>query len=322
MGIGYFKGLPTEHVMKFIAGRVRKEGPGLAFYYFTHNTQIVAVPTSSVDTGFIFNETTHDFQAVTIQGQFTHRITNPRAAAELLNFSVEPRRRAYLSSDPEKLPQRITNIIQMVARSQINTRSLEEILRDVQSIAAQTLTSIRDQALLAPLGVELLSVYIQAVKPTPEVAKALEAQFRETLLRRADEAIYARRGAAVAEERKIKESELNTDIALEQQRQSLIELEGGNAQQEADYKGRAQETEATYRSRAIEMEISPYREFDPRTLSALALHRLGQNASRIGNLTITSEILAALLNGKNANDQAPNDQAPNTEQTESSPDEI
>lgn len=299
MGIKYFKGLSTEHVIKYVAGKVRKQGPGLAFYYLPHNTQIVVVPTSSVDTGFIFNEITSDFQSVAIQGQFTYRIGNPRQAAELLNFSVEPRRRTYISSDPEKLPQRITNIIQMVTRAQINGRTLEEILRDVQNIAVTTMQTIRAESLLDSLGVELLSVYFQGVKPTPEVAKALEAQYRETLLRRADEAIYARRGAAVAEERKIKESELNTDIALEEQRQNLIALEGNNAQQEAEFKGRALETQASYQARAVEMEIAPYRDFDPRTLSALALNRMGQNAAHIGNLTITSEIMAALLNAQN-----------------------
>ena len=78
------------------------------------------------------------------------------------------------------------------------------------------------------MGTELLSVYFVAVKPTPEVAKALEADYRETLLRKADMAIYARRAAAVEEERKIKENELNTEITLEEQRQKLVDLQGQN----------------------------------------------------------------------------------------------
>ena len=77
-----------------------------------------------------------------------------------------------------------------------------------------------------PLGAELLNVYFISAKPTPEVAKALEADYRETLLRKADMAIYARRAAAVEEERKIKENELNTEIALEEQRRRLIDLQG------------------------------------------------------------------------------------------------
>jgi hypothetical protein len=98
---------------------------------------------------------------------------------------------------------------------------------------------IRDAQLLSAMGVELMSIFFVSAKPTPEVAKALEAEYRETLLRKADEAIYARRAAAVEEERKIKENELNTDITLEQNRQQLIELEGNNQQREAEFRGRA-----------------------------------------------------------------------------------
>jgi hypothetical protein len=44
------------------------------------------------------------------------------------------------------------------------------------------------------------------------------------------------------------------------------------------------------------MELAVYQTLDPRVLLALAMRELGQNAGNIGNLTITSEILAALLN--------------------------
>lgn len=294
--IGFFKGQPTEHVIKYVGGRVVKEGAGLAFYYLQHSTQIVAIPTSSTDANFVFNEVTNNFQAVTIQGQFTYRIHNPQQAAALLNFTIDPRTRAAVSNDPERLPQRIANIIQMETRGEIQKRSLEETLRDSQTIAAGVLTRIRDAALLEPMGVELLSVYFLSAKPTPEVAKALEAEYRETLLRKADEAIYARRAAAVEEERKIKENELNTEITLEQRRQQLIELQGGNTLQEADNRGKAVEREATYKAKAMDMELAVYRALDPRTILALAMRELGQNAGNIGNLTITSEILAALLN--------------------------
>ena len=48
LNIAYFKGQPTEHILKYGAGKLRKEGPGLAFFYWKHSTQIVSVPTSSV----------------------------------------------------------------------------------------------------------------------------------------------------------------------------------------------------------------------------------------------------------------------------------
>jgi hypothetical protein len=70
--IGFFKGQSTEYIIKYVSGRVAREGAGLAFYYLPHNTHIVAVPTSSTDGNFVFNEVTNNFQAVAIQGQFTY----------------------------------------------------------------------------------------------------------------------------------------------------------------------------------------------------------------------------------------------------------
>jgi hypothetical protein len=293
----FYKGQPTEYVIRYSGGKVRGEGAGRSFWYFIPITSIVSVPTNSVDVGFVFNEQTSNFQSVTIQGQFTYRIKEPRKTAELLNFTIHPMTRAYVSEDPDKLAQRITNIIQMETRREVLTRSLEENLRESEAIARTVLTRVREGELLEPVGVELLSVYFVAARPTPEVAKALEAEYRERLLRNADEAIYARRAAAVEEERKIKENELTTDIALEEQKQQFIALQGENARQEAEFRGRAAETEAEFRTRALTMELEAYKTLDPRSVLALAMREMGQNAGNIGNLTITSEILAALMNG-------------------------
>lgn len=300
LGIRFFKGQPTDYILKYVDGRVTREGPGLTFFYLTHNTHIAAVPTSSRDASFVFNETTRNFQAVTIQGQATYRVLDPRRTAELLNFALDGSQKDYVSEDPERLPQRVVNVIQMETRSEIQQRSLEETLRDSQAIAAAVEERIRAGALLAPMGVELLSLYFLAARPTPEVAKALEAEYRETLLRQADEAIYARRAAAVEEERKIQENELNTQITLEEQRRQLIKLEGSNARQEAKFRGQALELGAGYEARAAEMRLAVYRSVEPRTLLALGMKELGENAQRIGNLTITSEILAALLDARPA----------------------
>jgi SPFH domain / Band 7 family len=298
LNIGYFKAQPTEYIIKYGSGRIAREGQGLAFFYFKHNTQVVAVSTSSMDANLVFNEVTRNFQAVTIQGQFTYRIRDAKRATAILNFTMDPATHQYVSNDPDRLAQRITNVIQMETRTEIQRRSLEEVLSQYETIAAGVQTRIKESSLLDPLGVELLSVYFVAAKPTPEVAKALEADYRETLLRKADMAVYARRAAAVEEERKIKENELNTEITLEEQRRRLIDLQGQNAFHEAESRGKALEEEAGYRARARQLELGVYEAIDPRKVLALAMTDLGQNAGRIGSLTITSEILAAILNGR------------------------
>jgi regulator of protease activity HflC (stomatin/prohibitin superfamily) len=301
LNIGYFKGQPTDYILKFSGGRLRKEGKGLAFFYWKHATQVVAVPTSSMDASFVFAELTKTFQEVTIQGQATYVIHEPKRAAELLNFTLDPTRRSFVSTDPDRLPQRITNVVQTATRAELQDRSLEEVLGQYESIASTVLQRVKGGQLLSAMGVELLSVFFTSARPTPEVAKALEAEYRETLLRKADEAIFARRAAAVEEERKIKEKELSTDITLEQQRRKLIDLQGENALIEAENQGKALELAGEYKARAKQAEIDIYAKLEPRSVLALAMTELGQNADHIGNLTITSEMLASLLNGQGGN---------------------
>jgi len=285
-------------VIKYGSGRITREGQGLAFFYLKYNTQIVVVPTSSMDANLVFNEVTSSFQTVTIQGQFTYRIHNPKRAAELLNYTMNPFTHTHISNDPDRMAQRITNIIQMETRGEIQQRPLEEVLTQYETIAGKVLERVKNSALLDPLSADLLSVYFIAAKPTSEVAKALEAEYRETLLRKADMAISARRAAAVEEKRKIKENKLNTEITLEEQHRQLIGLQGNNALRQATNHGKALEEEAAYRTRVRQKELDLYTAIDPRKVLALAMIELGQNAGRIGNVTITSEILAALLDGR------------------------
>jgi regulator of protease activity HflC (stomatin/prohibitin superfamily) len=294
-GIGYFKAQPTEFVRKVAGGRVKREGQALSFYYLKRRTSIVVVPVSSADAAFVFNEQTGNYQAVTIQGQLTYRIVEPRRTMEMLNYVVDPKRRAHVSQDPERLKQRIVVAVQMETRRQVEGKSLEEVLGNAASISAEVQEEVGSRALLAPLGVELMSLNFTSISPNPEVGKALEAEYRETLLRRADEAIYARRAAAVEEESKIKSNELEGEISLARERERLIDLEAANDRKVSQARGERRELEAGFTARATEMELAPYRALDPRKVLALAMRDIGNNADKVGNLNITSEMLADLL---------------------------
>src|ERR1700688_2630590 len=101
--LGYFKAEPTEYILAQSNGKVFLQGAGRAFWYWPHRTSIALVPVATTDVSFAFNETTGNFQSVTLQGQFTYRITEPQTIAQLLNFTVNPRTRLYKSEDPDKL---------------------------------------------------------------------------------------------------------------------------------------------------------------------------------------------------------------------------
>ncbi len=71
--------------------------------------------------------------------------------------------------------------------------TLEEVLQNSTDLVRAVQAEIQNRGLVPQLELELVSLRILAVKPAPDIAKALEAESREALLRRADEAIYARR---------------------------------------------------------------------------------------------------------------------------------
>jgi hypothetical protein len=224
-GIGYIKVDPTTFVLHYANGQIVREGAGLSFYYLEPSSSIVAVPIGSHDVPFIFNESTTDFQTVTVQGQLTYRVTDPKKVAGLLNYTLSADRRTYVSEDPEKLPQRIVNLVQVLTRSQVGRMTLREALIGSEGIVQSVLQAAQSSETLEALGVELMALSILAVRPTPEMAKALEAEAREDLQRKADEAIYARRNAAVEQERRIKENELNTEISVEEKKRQIREAQ-------------------------------------------------------------------------------------------------
>jgi hypothetical protein len=285
--IAYFKAEPTEYILAYANGRIFRQGAGRTFWYWPHRTSIAMIPIATTDVTFAFNETTGNFQAVTLQGQFTYHITEPATISQLLNFTINPRTRAYRSEDPARLNQRIINIVQMFTRNELQQLALEDALRTSERLARTVLEHIRDERSLAELGVECLSLFFTSVKATPEMTRALEAEYRESLQKRADQAIYSRRAEAVEQERKIKQNELSTQVDLEQRRQNLVDLQGANARKQAEFE-----------AEAARIQLTPYKDLDSRLLMGLAFRDFADNAQKIGNLTITSEILEQLLNTK------------------------
>lgn len=312
--LGFVKASPTTYVLHYRRGRLVREGAGLAFVYLKPASTIVTVPIGSADVPFVFNEVTADFQAVTIQGQLTYRVAQPRRLAALLDYSIRPNGNR-VSDDPQKLPERLIQATQTLARGVVERQRLREALAGMDTLVPTLLRDLRAAEVVAMLGVEILALAIHSITPTPEIARALEAEAREGLQRESDEAIYARRNAAVEQERRIRESELNTeiavaekqrairetqmaaDIAVEERRSALIERRSENDRRDADARGYALQT-TLEPLRTIDwhtlMAVSAAG-VDPKLMIALAFRELAENAGKIGELNITPDLLRTLL---------------------------
>ena len=117
-----------------------------------------------------------------------------------------------MSEDPEKLPERVIHVVNVLARAELQKLPLREAIRASDEVVKAVKAGLAASQEITSLGLEVLGLSILAIKPTPETARALEAETRENLFREADEAIYARRNAAVEQERAIKENELTRKL--------------------------------------------------------------------------------------------------------------
>jgi hypothetical protein len=313
LGFRYLKATPTTHVLHYHGGKLVSEGVGLAFWYFAPTAVIAQVPVSSRDVPFVFNEVTADFQDVTIQGELTCRIRDAKKVAALLDHTVDVHGR-YRSDDPSKLNDRLIHEAQILARSFTQKRPLKDVLVSSDALVAEVLAGMKSSEGVALLGVETIAFSIVGIKATPEMAKALQTDAREDLLRKADEAIYARRNAAVELERTIKENELNTEIAVEQKkrqvRESQMAAEIAVEKQRTDLvavKVENDRKETESRATALQAILEPIKSVDWRTLIAanssidsklmmsLAFQQLAENAEKIGELNISPDLLNTLL---------------------------
>jgi hypothetical protein len=335
-GFHYLRARPTDYIVHYHNGQVRHSGPGLAFVYYKPSSSIVVIPLSSTDVPFIFNEISADFQPVTVQGQLTYRISDPQRVAALLDYTIDGKVENYVSEDPQKLALRLVNLTQTLTRSLVQRMSMRQAVHAADEISTALLDLLRQSPAAAELGVEILIVTAQAIRPVPESARALEAGAREALLRLADEAIYDRRNAAIEQERRIKENELNTEIAIEEKKRQIREnkVEADLAVEAREQQVRASklageirleqeraklvaarvenaQAEADVQAYAVSASLRPLSELDsdvlqmlalqsadPRRMVSLALKEIAANAEKIGSLYITPELFETLMQNK------------------------
>lgn len=330
-GINYIKFDSMTYVIKFKNGKIDKEGRGLSFFYFAPTTSISAVPMGSNNLPFIFSETTKDYQTVNIQGQISYKVSNPKLLAELLDFTVDEKG-MYKKDDSEKLNQRIINDAQTSTSTYIHSLGLKDAIRSAKTIEQRITEGLAASQAISMLGIDILGVSILGVRATPEMERALETETREQLQQEADQAIYGRRNFAVEQERRIKESELNTEIAVEEKKKQISEkrMEADVQKAENDRKLREMKVqadisvenqrknlidqktandrkEADTQGYQIEAMLKPYKGVDWKTLTALssngdarfnialAFRQLAENADKIGHLNITPDLLDTLL---------------------------
>ena len=167
------------------------------------------------------------------------------------------------------------------------------------------------------LGIEIESIIILSIRADPEMAAAMQTDARERLLQRADESIHERRKTAIELEREIRENELKTERVVQEKRREVrqaeleadVAIEKGRSElvaQQANNEAKLAEVRVeTLRATLEAMRDVDWRtlvasngQIDSKQLIAMAFGELAENASKIGRLDITPDLLSKLIDDK------------------------
>lgn len=317
-GWRHLRSAPTVHVRHHRRGRLVHDGPGLSFWFRALTAAVSEVPVDDRELAVTFHARTSDFQDVSVQATVTYRISEPATAAARLDFSIDPDTGVWRGAPLEQISTLLTGTAQQHALDVLARTPLSAALADgVTAVRERISAGLGGEPRLDATGIEVVAVRVIALRPEPEVERALRTPAREQIQQEADRATYERRAVAVERERAIAENELASRIELARREERLVEQKGTNARREAEESAAADavraEAEAARTVRIAKAEATTAREVgearagaqaawlrvhaetDPATLHALAVTRLAENLPRVDSITLSPDVLTGLL---------------------------
>ncbi|CAB4934639.1 MAG: hypothetical protein F2825_11405 [Actinobacteria bacterium] len=316
--VRHLRGSATAHVQHVTAGRLRHGGTGASFWFRPLSAVLSEIPVDDRELPLLFHARTADFQDVTVQMTLTFRFADPVLAASRVDFSVDPDTGTWRGTPLEQVAGLLTESAQQHAIDLLAGGVLTTVLTaGVGPVRAAVAAGLAADARLVETGIAVVDVRVVAIRPEPEMERALRTPTREQVQAAADAATYARRATAVERERAISENELANQVELARREEELVGQRGVNARREAENAAEAAEVAAGSKARrdrtAMEVEadrkrvlgeatgaanraeLAAWAELPIETVHALALRQLANNLPQIQNLTITPELLTGLL---------------------------
>ncbi|GAA1808398.1 SPFH domain-containing protein [Luedemannella flava] len=214
---------------------MKREGVGLSFWYRPLVAVLSEVPVDDRELPLLFHARTSDFADVTVQATVTYRLADPAAAASRLDFSIDPRRGGPRGQPLDQIATLLAELAQQPALDLLARVPLTEALTaSIAPVRDAVSAALAADPRLAETGVAVVSARVVAIRPEPELERALQTPTREAVQQEADKATYERRARAVERERAIAENELQNKIELARREQQLVEQHGANARRKAE----------------------------------------------------------------------------------------
>ncbi|OLB64478.1 MAG: hypothetical protein AUI10_10920 [Actinobacteria bacterium 13_2_20CM_2_72_6] len=321
----HLRGAPTAWVRHVVRGKAAHEGTGLSFWYRPLTAVLSEVPVDDRELPLLFHARTADFADVTVQATVTYRVSDPAVAAARLDFSIDPNAGTWRGQPLDQVATLLAELAQQPALDLLARLALTEALTaGVGAVREAVTAALADDARLTETGVSAVSARVVAIRPEPDLERALQTPTRESVQEDADRATYTRRARAVEQERAIAENELQSKIELSRREQQLVEQHGANARRQAELdavaalvtaRGAAEREQVAADAMRVREEaraagvravgvaegdaeaarVAAYRDLAPAILHALALRELAGQLPEIGQLTITPDVVTGLV---------------------------
>ena len=308
----------SGYIQHFSKGKVMRSGRGLSFWFSPDEASISEIPMDDRELTFMVKGQSADYQDIAVQGILSWRVADAVRLAERVDFSINLRNGA-LTGQPETQIRSILNgLIGEFSDTYLKKSGVRELLENgLSPLQGAINAGFSSDPTLNQMGLEIVSVRISALTPSPELSRALQAPTFESLQQKADEATFGRRALAVEKERAIAENELSNQVELAARKQELIAREDENARSEAEAMSAAQKimgdadaeakivaakAEAT-RIREVEQasadmesaRMQAYSSIPPAALYAMAAQEFAGKLEKIDSLTISPDMLSGLM---------------------------
>jgi hypothetical protein len=270
----------TGHVFFLKNGRTVDRG--LAFSgLIGPKTTVAVVPTTPQIVNFAIEAQTVDNQRVTVYGSLTVTF-NPSVAVSKFDFTVDTKQGGYLGNWEKVLAAKVTERVLREVLNKLAKLDVEGAIRAQQDVES-AVTLALGATIFAADGITVSSCSIPKIEPTDdEVAESIGVSERQLMLTNADAALHTRRMKAVENDRAVKQFEVDTKIELEKKQGALLEEQAKNKL-----------AEATTDAAATKTRLAPLENIEGGKLLGIAVMEAARGG-RLGNLAITTELLAAV----------------------------
>lgn len=299
-------------------GRLVRSGRGLSFWFAPLAASIAEVPLDDRELPILFHGRSAEFQDVTVQAVATWRVADPEALARRVDFAIDLSDGSWVKQPLDKMSTMLTELAQQLAWDYLAQTALQEILaHGIGPIRRLIHDGLTEDANLAEMGIQIVSVRIASIRPTAETERALQTPARERIQQEADRATFERRALAVKQERAIEENELQNRIELARREETLITQQGANAHRRATDEAEKQRIESEAKAartrthkeaeaagiRAVEMarveaeqaSIDIYRDLPRDVMMGLAARTFAENVPPIAHLNLSPDVLGPAL---------------------------